>query len=621
MEFDIRTLSVISTMGCLAFAFAAFAVARLHPAEASLRAWSKGALIAAVATLLLGLRNTIPDVLSIVVANAMIVMAAGFIYQGARGLLGFSIPRAWPWALSALSVAPLAWFTYAVPSVPARIAAVSVLVIPSFLGSAWAFWRNDRTQAHPRLRLLHRVTLLVFLLGVLTYAARLGPAGITLTSGNYTTTSSAWQAAPYLWGILFNIWMSIMVTITVSVRLHDALAAARDRAEAANVAKSRFLATMSHEIRTPMNGILGMAQLLQQPGMAEPERQSSARTILQSGQTLMTLLNDILDLSKVEAGKFDLAPVPFAAPQLAAEIETLFAEAARTKGLALSSGWQGVAGAAERYFGDATRLRQMLSNLVGNAIKFTPQGSVRIEAREIARDDASALLEFAVVDTGVGIAPDKLALVFQAFAQADSSVTREYGGTGLGLSIVQNLAHLMHGDVGVDSTPNEGSRFWFRVRVGLVSAAPEPAPPQMQDAAGQPQPAERRGRVLVVEDNAVNRTVIVAMLRKIGHAHLIAEDGQQGVDALLREPDIALVLMDVQMPVLDGYAATRRIRELEQERGLPRMPIVALTANAYAEDREQSIAAGMDDFISKPVNFHALQQVLGRWLAAESPLP
>jgi len=211
--------------------------------------------------------------------------------------------------------------------------------------------------------------------------------------------------------------------------------------------------------------------------------------------------------------------------------------------------------------------------------------------------------------------------VFQAFAQADSSVTREYGGTGLGLSIVQNLAHLMHGDVGVDSTPNEGSRFWFRVRVGLVSAAPEPAPPQMQDAAGQPQPAERRGRVLVVEDNAVNRTVIVAMLRKIGHAHLIAEDGQQGVDALLREPDIALVLMDVQMPVLDGYAATRRIRELEQERGLPRMPIVALTANAYAEDREQSIAAGMDDFISKPVNFHALQQVLGRWLAAESPLP
>jgi len=616
MEFDIRTLSVISTMGCLVFAFAAFTVARLHPAEASLRPWATGALLAALATLLLGLRNTVPDWLSIVVANAMLVLAAGFIYQGVRALLGHGAAPAWPWVASALVLPPLAWFTYAQPSVPARIAAVSAVMLPTFLACAWAFWRNDRVRPHARLRLLHRLTVLVFLLGALTYGARLGPAWITLTSGDYTSTSSALQAAPYLWGILFNVWMSIMVTITVSVRLHDALASARDRAEAASVAKSRFLATMSHEIRTPMNGILGMAQLLQQPGMAEAERRASAQTILQSGQTLMTLLNDILDLSKVEAGKFELAPAPFEAPQLAREIETLFAESARTKGLALSSHWLGAAGAPARYVGDATRLRQMLSNLVGNAIKFTPRGSVRIEARELENDGASALLEFAVVDTGVGLPADKLALVFQAFSQADSSVTREYGGTGLGLSIVQNLARLMHGDAGADSRPGEGSRFWFRVRADLAGGAPEPAAaPAAPQADEQPAAAPRGGRVLVVEDNPVNRTVITAMLRKIGQDFLLADDGQQGIAAWQSEPDIALVLMDVQMPVMDGYAATRRIRTLEAELGRAHTPVIALTANAYAEDRAQSMAAGMDDFLAKPVNFQALQQALARWLA------
>ena len=245
------------------------------------------------------------------------------------------------------------------------------------------------------------------------------------------------------------------------------LLAAKASAEAANQAKSQFLATMSHEIRTPMNGLLGMAQLLMLPHIGEQDRYDYANTIYSAGRSLMSLLNDILDLSKIEAGKVELEAVTVEPAQILGEMQTLFAQLAADKGLQIQANWHGFAG---RYQGDPYRLKQMLSNLLGNAIKFTHQGTVGIDVREIEREGASVLLEFAVSDTGIGIAQDKLGLLFQNFSQIDNSTTRNYGGTGLGLSIVRKLAELMDGEVGVESQLGRGSRFWFRIRLRLIGS-------------------------------------------------------------------------------------------------------------------------------------------------------
>ena len=404
------------------------------------------------------------------------------------------------------------------------------------------------------------------------------------------------------------------VDISAQKMAEAKLMEAQQEALAANAAKSQFLATMSHEVRTPMNGILGMAQLLVLPQLQDDKRVQFALTIINSGHTLLSLLNDILDLSKVEAGKLKLESIAFAVDSIVSDIRALFAETANAKGLKLESVWQGPAGPC--YLGDPYRLRQMLSNLISNAIKFTASGFVRIVACEIERQSQHAVLEFSVLDSGIGITNEQQARLFQAFSQADSSTTRQFGGSGLGLSIVLRLAQLMGGEVGIDSKHGQGSRFWFRVRVLLQTDVQDL--PQMTAELGAVSVKDLKGAVLIAEDNPVNRMVIMAMLDELDCSGLtvtVVENVQQARDFITEGGAPDLVLMDVQMPVMGGLESTEKIRLWEADHGKPHATIVALTANAFEEDRKKCLAAGMDDFLVKPIDMEKLQATLVCWLS------
>ncbi|QID16581.1 response regulator [Nitrogeniibacter mangrovi] len=396
-------------------------------------------------------------------------------------------------------------------------------------------------------------------------------------------------------------------------RMVRVLEKATAAAEAANEAKSAFLATMSHEIRTPLNGILGMAQLLLiRDRLTDEQRTDYARTINSSGQLLLTILNDILDISRIEAGRMELVPTRVDLARLLEETTESFHSMATAKGLELTV--DRTCASADAYTGDVTRLRQMLSNLLGNAIKFTRTGFVRVEVSEVEATAHEAVLEFAVTDSGIGIAPEVQARLFQPFTQADSSTTREYGGSGLGLSIVRRLAELMEGTVGVDSDVGRGSRFWFRVR---LERAEDAGDEQMTLADGglmvQGDSKARDGVVLVVDDNAINRKVAQMVLKRMGLQTVSAENGEECLAALEDGLDPALILMDVQMPVMDGLTAARRIRAREHASGRPPTPIIALTGGVFEEDTARCLEAGMNDFLAKPLDMKALDAAITRW--------
>ncbi len=402
-----------------------------------------------------------------------------------------------------------------------------------------------------------------------------------------------------------------------TTELREAVTAAK----AANEAKSRFLATMSHELRTPMNGVLGMAQLLLASPVDKEQTQDYARTILHSGQTLLSLLNDILDLSKIESGAQTLEAGVVSPMDLLRNTEALFSNNAHSKGLDLLVRWSG--SSDQRYRGDPNRLQQMLSNLTNNAIKFTSAGVVQIEAVECGREGGLACIEFSVSDTGMGIPEHKKILLFKPFSQVDDSTTRQFGGTGLGLSIVKSLAQLMGGEVGVDSEEGKGSRFWFRVRLETLQGTADGVVLRRADLdtmAVLPTTLKTPmgGRVLVVEDNRINQQVIGAMLNKLGVEVVMADNGQSAIDTVMADPGrLTAVLMDVQMPVLDGYQATARIRDWERAQGRSPLPIIAVTADAFAEDQARCLQAGMNDFLPKPIKAAALADVLMRWQSAK----
>jgi two-component system sensor histidine kinase/response regulator len=387
------------------------------------------------------------------------------------------------------------------------------------------------------------------------------------------------------------------------------LAEAKEAAEAASIAKSAFLANMSHEIRTPMNGIVGMAHLLRRSGL-NAEQAERLDKIDAAAEHLLNVINDILDISKIEAGKFELEDVPVLPDRLMNNVGSILAERARAKGLHLLIE---VASLPADLHGDPTRLQQALLNYATNAIKFTEAGSVTLRCHVVAEDAATALLRFEVEDSGIGIPADTVGRLFTAFEQADNSTTRKYGGTGLGLAITRRLAGLMGGQTGVTSTPGVGSTFWFtaRLRKREGSGATD-APAASGDAEAMLQRHFAGARILVVDDEPVNREVATMLLEDAGLTVDTADDGEQAV-AMARNTAYAAILMDMQMPRLDGLQATRQIRRLD---GYADTPIIAITANAFAEDKARCFEAGMNDFLVKPFDpasiFSTLLRAFGR---------
>lgn len=394
--------------------------------------------------------------------------------------------------------------------------------------------------------------------------------------------------------------MSTLRDVTEQKKLERALRESEAKALETARAKSEFLANMSHEIRTPLNGVVGMANLLSDTQLDRTQLKY-LDIIRSSADTLLTIVNDILDFSKIEAKKLVLEKVDFELKPAVEDIQQILSFTATQKGLNFECHFD--KNLPQYINSDPTRLRQIILNLVSNAIKFTKKGSVTVEVKQLSRLKDKSHLEFKVTDTGIGIPQSALPILFQSFSQVDSSTTRKYGGTGLGLSICRQLVEMMGGKIGVKSVEGHGSTFWFDIVVPVAENIDKIQPIKFDIQTMKP----KKWRVLVAEDNTVNQMIVKSMLQKAEHIVTIVANGQEALDALSIAP-YDVVLMDCQMPEMDGFEATKKIRQAHQK--WSQIPIIAMTAHAMAGDRERCIAAGMDDYVTKPMRIENLFSVL-----------
>jgi len=389
-------------------------------------------------------------------------------------------------------------------------------------------------------------------------------------------------------------------------RVEKELHKAKEVAEAASKTKSEFLANMSHEIRTPMNGVLGTLQLLQGTELTESQKQFVS-IAYNSGESLLALLNDILDFSKIEAGKLELEIIPFNLHELSNELSILLKAKADEREVKLTTDIN--IEIPKIIKGDPVRIRQILVNLMTNAIKFTEKGTVTIKANVLEKTQKIVRIRLEVNDTGIGIEENSQRKLFNSFTQADGSTTRKYGGTGLGLAIVRQLVTMMRGRLGVESEVGKGSCFWAEITFEISDAIIE-----KQQATAIEVNEVLEGKVLLVEDNPVNQIIATKMLEKVGLQLEVAKNGEEAVNRIKQQHNFDLILMDCQMPIMDGYEATKVLREMEEQNKATRLPIIAMTANAMEGDKGKCLDAGMDDYISKPVNQQALKETIAKWL-------
>ena len=396
-------------------------------------------------------------------------------------------------------------------------------------------------------------------------------------------------------------------------RQTEQLAAARDDALRAANAKDQFLANMSHEIRTPLNGIIGTLTVLKHRPMEQDDRML-LETMLGSSRLLLQLVNDILDYERIETGGVELERIPFSIARSVDAVVGTCAPQAETKGLTVRVE---VPPELPTVYGDSRRVEQVLLNLVGNAVKFTEEGEVGVRVTPVDGETEGTRFDFEVWDTGIGLTEEQQAQVFLPFSQADPSISRKFGGTGLGLAIATQLVELMGGRLAVQSQPGKGSCFSFSLELQIHESRDSYASKERVKSL-QPAEPEARGRVLVAEDNAVNQLVLVRMLKILGYDADVVDTGDAAIKTVIASHDYALVLMDCQMPGVDGYTATKTIREHERSKSLDRIPIIAVTAHVLQRERERADEAGMDDYLTKPVELEMLRGVLESYTERQS---